>query len=68
MGHKDLFREPKNLKKWAIDLANACGGQRVDKSPLLTPLNVQKIKSLMDTFVEEHNQHTVEIMKQMEEE
>ncbi len=64
----NIFDEPKLLKAWCIKLANACGGQRVDKSPLLTPLNVEKIKSLMDTFVEEHNQHTVEIMKQMEEE
>ena len=30
----NIFSEPKELKKWAIALANACGGQEVSQSSI----------------------------------
>jgi HPt (histidine-containing phosphotransfer) domain-containing protein len=63
-----LFSEPKNLKNWAIKLANACGGQKVEKSIFLTKTNPQRIRELLDEFVEEHNKQTLAVMQELEEE
>jgi len=63
-----LFSEPKNLKNWAIKLANACGGQKVEKSIFLTKTNPQRIRELLDEFVEEHNKQTLAVMRELEEE
>jgi len=64
----NIFDEPKELKKWSIKLANACGGQRVEKTLVMTKVNPQRIKELMDEFVNDHNENTIKIAKQMEEE
>ncbi|MDC3399507.1 hypothetical protein OAY22_03035 [Acidimicrobiia bacterium] len=64
----NIFNEPKELKKWAIKLANACGGQRVEKTLVMTKVNPQRIIELMDEFVKDHNENTIKIAKQMEEE
>lgn len=64
----NIFDEPKELKKWAIKLANACGGQRVEKTLVMTKVNPQRIIELMDEFVQDHNENTTKIAKQMEEE
>ena len=64
----NIFDEPKELKKWAIKLANACGGQRVEKTLVMTKVNPQRIIELMDEFVKDHNENTTKIAKQMEEE
>ena len=64
----DFLNEPKELKKWAIKLANACGGQRVEKTLVMTKVNPQRITELMDEFVNDHNENTIKIAKQMEEE
>ena len=31
----NIFDDPKSIKTWAIKLANACGGQKVEKSIVL---------------------------------
>jgi len=64
----NIFNEPKELKRWAIKLANACGGQRVEKTLVMTKVNPQRITELMDEFVKDHNENTIKIAKQMEEE
>lgn len=64
----NIFNEPKELKKWAIKLANACGGQRVEKTLVMTKINAQRVSELMDEFVNDHNENTIKIAKQMEEE
>jgi hypothetical protein len=64
----NIFDEPKELKKWAIKLANACGGQRVEKTLIMTKVNPQRVTELMDEFVESHNENTIQILKEMEEE
>lgn len=64
----NIFESPKELKKWAIKLANACGGQRVEKTLIMTKVNPQRVKELMDEFVESHNENTIQILKEMEEE
>ena len=64
----NIFESPKELKKWAIKLANACGGQRVEKTLVMTKVNPQRVTELMDEFVNDHNENTIKIAKQMEEE
>lgn len=66
--NNDIFKEPKELKKWAIKLANACGGQQVSTTPILTKLNTQRIGELLDEFVMYHNQHTAEILNSLDKE
>ena len=63
----NIFESPKELKKWSIKLANACGGQRVEKTLIMTKVNPQRVTELMDEFVESHNENTIQILKEMEE-
>jgi hypothetical protein len=52
----NLFSEPKELKKWAIALANACGGQEVQQSSIkLNQHNVAKVDKLLEQFVIDYN-------------
>ena len=64
----NIFDEPKELKKWAIKLANACGGQRVETTLVMTKVNPQRITELMDEFVNDHNENTIKLLNEMEEE
>jgi len=62
----NIFDEPKMLKAWAIKLANACGGQKVEKTMFLTKKNPQRIGELLDEFVNDHNYNTNKIAKELE--
>ena len=62
----NIFDDPKTLKIWAIKLANACGGQKVEKSIMLTKTNPQRIRELMDEFVSDHNENTIKIANEIE--
>ena len=64
----NIFEEPKLLKAWAIKLANACGGQVDEKTIHLTKSNPNRIKELLDEFVVDHNENTIKVAKQLEEE
>lgn len=64
----NIFEEPKELKKWAIKLANACGGQKVEKTLIMTKVNPQRVAELMDNFVQDHNENTIKLLNEMEEE
>ena len=61
----NIFSTPKELKTWAIKLANACGGQKVEKSNILTQINMQRVNELLGQFEQDH---TVMIAKQQQEE
>ena len=61
----NIFSTPKELKTWAIKLANACGGQKVEKSNILTKINMQRVNELLGQFEQDH---TVMIAKQQQEE
>ena len=63
----NIFDDPKSIKTWAIKLANACGGQMVDKSIILTQLNTKRIAELLDEFVADHNENTMKIAQQLSE-
>ena len=62
----NIFDNPKSIKTWAIKLANACGGQRVEKSLIYTKLNTVRIAELLDEFVADHNENTMRIAEQLE--
>ena len=63
----NIFDDPKSIKTWAIKLANACGGQKVEKSIVLTQLNTGRLAELLDEFVQDHNENTMKIAEQLEE-
>ncbi|BAQ85135.1 hypothetical protein [uncultured Mediterranean phage uvMED] len=67
MANSNMFDDPKSLKTWAIKLANACGGQKVEKSIMLTKTNPQRLRELLDEFVTDHNENTIKIANEMNE-
>lgn len=62
----NIFDEPKLLKAWCIKLANACGGQKVEKSIVLTQLNTKRITELLDEFVQDHNENTMRVAQELD--
>jgi len=62
----NIFDEPKLLKAWCIKLANACGGQKVEKSIMLTKLNTKRISELLDEFVADHNANTLKVAQEIQ--
>ncbi len=52
----NIFSTPKELKTWAIKLANACGGQKVEKSQILTKLNANRVDELSSDFEQSDNE------------
>lgn len=67
MANSNMFDDPKSLKTWAIKLANACGGQKVEKSIVLTKTNPQRLRELLDEFVNDHNENTIKIANEINE-
>jgi|TARA_B100001250_G_C19620804_1_gene709280 hypothetical protein len=67
MDKPNIFSEPKELKKWAIRVANACGGQEVQQLGIkINRVNIQKLGVLIDEFVNQHNE-TSALINQEEE-
>ena len=62
----NIFDDPKSIKTWAIKLANACGGQKVEKSIVLTSLNTKRLAELLDQFVQDHNENTIKIAQEID--
>jgi len=53
----NLFTSQKEMKKWAIAMANACGGQEVSQTSIkLNKPNAKKIETLTKQFVENYNE------------
>jgi len=56
MSKPNIFSETKELKKWAINLANACGGQEVSQTSIkLNKHNIAKVDNLIEQFVVDFN-------------
>jgi hypothetical protein len=65
----NIFSTPKELKTWAIKLANACGGQKVEKTQILTKLNANRVDELIAEFEHSYNEQLVKKQEnEMEEE
>lgn len=53
----NLFTSQKEMKKWAIAMANACGGQEVSQTSIkLNNINPKKVASLTEKFVTDYNE------------
>jgi len=48
----NIFYSPQELKKWAMELSDACGSIITNKKP-----NISKIDALVDKFVVNYNQN-----------
>ena len=56
MSKPNIFSVTKELKKWAINLANACGGQEVSQTSIkLNKHNIAKVDNLIEQFVVDFN-------------
>jgi hypothetical protein len=64
----NIFSTPKELKTWAIKLANACGGQKVEKSQILTKLNANRVDELIAEFEQSYNEQLVKGQENKQEE
>ena len=53
----NLFTSQKEMKKWAVAMANACGGQEVSQTSIkLNKLNPKKVEDLTTKFITDYNQ------------
>jgi|TARA_R100001463_G_scaffold125725_1_gene183222 hypothetical protein len=60
----NIFTEKKEMKKWAIAMANACGGQEVSWTSLkLNSHNPLKVQQLTTQFVEDYNAQMLQAIK-----
>tara|TARA_R110000824_G_scaffold26185_5_gene90378 strand:+ start:884 stop:1084 length:201 start_codon:yes stop_codon:yes gene_type:complete len=62
----NIFTDEKELKKWAIKLANQLGGQIVEKTPVLDSIKMDKVKKLIDQFVNDHNANMINVLREEE--
>ncbi len=47
----NLFTSQKEMKKWAVAMANACGGQEVSQTSIkLNKLNPKKVENLLQSL------------------
>jgi|TARA_B100001248_G_C27071170_1_gene313988 hypothetical protein len=66
---KNIFSDPKELKKWCVTTANACGGQEVGvKGMNMNPTSMSLLQKQMDKFIEDYEKTRVAIDEQKEEE
>lgn len=60
----NIFTSKKEMKKWAIAMANACGGQEVTQTSLkLNHHRPDKVQKLSIKFVEDYNEQMLEAIK-----
>jgi hypothetical protein len=53
----NIFIERKEMKKWAVAMANACGGQEVSQTSIkLSKINPKKVQELSEKFVNDYNE------------
>jgi|TARA_Y100000289_G_C3860842_1_gene118424 hypothetical protein len=53
----NLFTSQKEMKKWAVAMANACGGQEVSQTSIkLNKINPKKVQELTEKFVNDYNE------------
>ena len=65
---KNIFSDPKELKKWCVTTANACGGQEVGvKGMNMNPTSMSLLQKQMDKFIEDYEKTRVAIDEPEEE-
>ena len=65
---KEGFFTPENLKKWSMDLSNACGGAIVIKSKVLRKPEPRVANMLLEEFVVAYNEQLVIMNEESKEE
>ena len=51
----NIFTSQEELKKWAIAMANACGGVEVTTNNIFNKQNTKKVNDLTIKFVSDYN-------------
>jgi len=53
----NIFTSQKEMKKWAVAMANACGGQEVSQTSIkLNKTNPKKVQDLTTKFITDYNE------------
>ena len=64
----NIFIDPKEIKIWAVQLANACGGQCVVQDNVLIEADVEKVNKLLFEFLHSFEQTILDNRRKAEEE
>ncbi len=48
----NIFKHPGTLKRWALDMSDACGSVITNKAP-----DIKKIDNLVEQFVKDYNEN-----------
>ena len=56
----NLFENKEEMQKWAIAMANACGGMKVELSLAIMKADPQKVQELTQQFVSDYNAKMIE--------
>ena len=48
----NIFKHPSTLKRWALDMSDACGSVITNKAP-----DIKKIDKLVEQFVKDYNEN-----------
>ena len=55
-----LFEDKKEMKKWAVAMANACGGMRAELTMQMSKADPNKVTQLTQQFVSDYNTKMIE--------
>lgn len=60
----NLFEDKKEMKKWAVAMANACGGMRAELTLQMSKPDPEKVTELTQQFVSDYNVKMIEALEE----
>lgn len=60
----NLFENKKEMKKWAVAMANACGGMRAELTLQMSKPDPEKVTKLTQQFVSDYNVKMIEALEE----
>ena len=64
----NLFEDKKEMKRWAIAMANACGGMSAELTMVMQKSDPKKVEELTIQFVSDYNVKMIEALEKHKEE
>jgi len=60
----NLFEDKKEMKSWAVAMANACGGMRAELTMQMSKADPEKVTLLTQQFVSDYNTKMIEALEE----
>jgi len=60
----NLFEDKKEMKSWAVAMANACGGMRAELTMQMSKADPDKVTQLTQQFVSDYNAKMIEALEE----